>query len=101
MRIISRTWVGGAQQHGAVQEQVVCVCMFSGLHLLPAASRCRYLLVEVRSDPGGPRGVALRGATSRSLLLCLRDAIAALHGEFGLASVHRSLSGRDTFFMVT
>lgn len=52
----------------------------------------RYLLVEVHSDPEESRGRPLRGATTHSLLLSVRDAVSALHGDYGLASVYRSLS---------
>ena len=51
--------------------------------------------MEVHSDPTVQGHSALRGVTARSLLTCLREAVAALHGEYGLACVQYSLNGES------
>ncbi len=53
----------------------------------------RYLLVEFVFGSAEEGNEALKGATPKSLVGLLRDAVRGLHGEYGLACVQHSLHG--------
>ncbi len=56
----------------------------------------RYLLVELRFGSAKEGNVALKGATPKSVVGVVRDAVRGLHGDYGLACVQHSLHGESS-----
>ncbi len=50
--------------------------------------------MEFHFDSPSEAASALRSVTARSLLACVKDAVTALHGDYGLACVQSSLNGK-------
>lgn len=57
-----------------------------------SASLLRYLLVELVFSSVEEGNTALAGATPRSVLDAIKEAILSLHGDYGLAAVQQSLN---------
>ena len=65
----------------------------NNVHVRPSSPCLRYLLVELSFGSVEEGCQALRPATPKSLVQLVREAVLALHGDYGLACVKQSLNG--------
>ena len=72
-----------------------CVCRYSDVEIAlhPPSPVCRYLLVELTFGSAEDGSRALKATSPKKMQEVVRDAVLALHGDYGLACVQQSLNG--------
>ena len=68
-------------------------CSLNNLPPFPVSLPLRYLLLELKFSGEEDRRAAYANLTERSLVKIIKDAILALHGDYGLACVLHSING--------